>query len=134
MNAGSPIGAETQDHYAPKLTGVYSVEVTDTNGCTLVSDTLTVVIVGLENGLEAFGLELYPNPTRGSFKLRSAQPMDFNLQITISDMYGHKVKAFHVPQMITETSFDIQGLAMGTYLVEALTESGQRSVFRLVVQ
>ncbi|MBP6639436.1 MAG: HYR domain-containing protein, partial [Bacteroidia bacterium] len=132
---GSSISGATANTHTALTSGVYSLSVTDANGCSAVSDTMTVVVVGtVDPSLSNYGLSIYPNPARGEFKLRTENPIAQSLTISISDMYGHRLVQQNLPSLGQEVAFDISAIAAGTYMVEVVSKQGQRSLFRLVVQ
>ena len=132
---GSPILGANSVSYVTTITGIYSVSVVDGNGCSATSDTLSVIVTGVSDGIDRIlGLSLYPNPVRGEFSLRTEHAITQGLQVTLTDMYGKQVKRFELSSLSEDTGFDIQDLAQGSYLVEVRTNKGQRSVLRLVVQ
>jgi hypothetical protein len=132
---GSNISGATGNTHTALTSGVYSLSVTDANGCSAVSDTMTVVVVAISDpSLSDLGLSIYPNPARGEFKLRTESPIAQSLAVSISDMYGHRLVQQNLPSLGQEVAFDISGIAAGTYMVEVVSKQGQRSLFRLVVQ
>jgi hypothetical protein len=132
---GSSVSGATADSYTALLTGVYSLSVTDTNGCTGVSDTMTIIVVGIHDPIaDQMALSIYPNPARGEFRLRAGSPIGYGLTVTISDMYGQRLTQQAMPDLSHEVAFDIQGFSAGTYIVEVVSELGQRRLFKLVVQ
>ena len=63
---GSPIEGATGQFYIAKQAGSYSVQVTDTNGCTNTSTP--VLVTGMEELVEQ-NVVLFPNPSAGSWQL-----------------------------------------------------------------
>jgi hypothetical protein len=58
---GSSISGATANSHTALTSGVYSLSVTDANGCSAVSDTMTVVVVGtVDPSLSNYGLSIYP--------------------------------------------------------------------------
>ncbi len=132
---GSSISGATANTHTALTSGVYSLSVTDANGCSAVSDTMSVVVVAISDPtLSDLGLSIYPNPARGEFKLRTESPIAQSLIVSISDMYGHRLVQQNLPSLGQEVAFDISDIAAGTYMVEVVSKQGQRSLFRLVVQ
>jgi hypothetical protein len=132
---GAAIPGATLSHHVPAQDGIYSVVVTNGNGCDGESIDLSVQLVAVEDDRNTIhGLSLYPNPARGDFYLTTLRPIDWNLTVTITDMYGRRLKQYQMAHLVHDTGFDISDLAAGPYLVEIETQKGQRKVFRLVVQ
>ncbi|HEX2898385.1 MAG TPA: T9SS type A sorting domain-containing protein, partial [Bacteroidia bacterium] len=121
--------------YVATLSGDYSLSVTDASGCAGISDTLDVTIVGIDDQMGDWAdLSLYPNPARGEFRLRTESPVNHALTVSIVDVYGRRFLDRALPELGHEVAFDISSFAAGTYLVEVISEYGQRRLFRLVVQ
>ncbi len=59
---GSPVGGPTGNVYVATTSGSYQVQVTDSNGCTAVSNAIQITITGL-NEITTGLLRIYPNPT-----------------------------------------------------------------------
>jgi hypothetical protein len=130
---GSNIPGANAISYTITVTGSYSLMVTDTNGCSGVSDTSLVTGIADDLG-EWAGLSIFPNPARGQFRLRTEMPITYGVDVTIHDIYGHRLFSTALPELGYEANFDIRDFAAGTYLVEVVSELGQRKSFRLVVQ
>ncbi|MFN8395413.1 MAG: HYR domain-containing protein, partial [Bacteroidia bacterium] len=132
---GSPISGATSSTYTATVTGDYSLQITDGNGCTGISGMTNVIVVAVEDPTQdLLGLSIYPNPARGEFKLLAAQPIHQGLTVTIYDMHGHRFVEKAMPSLGNEVAFDIQNYSAGAYMVEVVTKSGHRKTFKLVVQ
>ena len=82
---GVALNNETGSTVTATQSGNYSLQVTDANGCSGMSNTVTVVINGIEE-LKANMFSVYPNPNATG-----------NLQITTgSNLIGAKLKVFDV--------------------------------------
>ncbi len=130
---GSAIPGATAMTYILTQTANYSLQVTDSNGCLGTSGNTSIVGVSDHMGDWA-ELSIFPNPTRGEFKLRTAAPISYAISVSIDDMFGRKMMVQSLTDLGREVAFDIKGFAPGTYMVEVTSEAGQRKVFRLVVQ
>ena len=131
---GSNISGANANSYTATATGSYSLSVTDTNGCTAVTDTVNITIVGIANQLgEWADLALYPNPTDGEVWLRTASPIGYGVTVTVHDMFGSQILAQQVSELAHDLKLDLRAVAAGTYVVEVTSEVGQRKVFRLIV-
>lgn len=132
---GSNISGANAMSYTATTSGVYSLSVTDANGCTAVSDTIQVTLVGVNNpGGDWSDLSLYPNPTRGQFKIRTGSPISYGITVTIHDLAGRKLYEQALPELSDEAVYDVQRFSAGTYMVEVRSEMGQQKLFRLVIQ
>jgi hypothetical protein len=134
FNGGNISGANANTYTAIQ-NGVYSLMVTDSNGCSGVSDTIHVLLEGINGQFgEWADLSIYPNPARDEFKLRTLSPIGYSMTVSIKDMFGRSVFAQNLPQLGNEVGFDISNVAAGNYMVEVVSEFGQRKLFKLVVQ
>ncbi|HEX2901716.1 MAG TPA: T9SS type A sorting domain-containing protein, partial [Bacteroidia bacterium] len=132
---GTNIPGANANTYTAIQNGVYSLFVTDANGCSAVSDTIHIVLEAISGQLGDWAdLSIFPNPASGEFKLRTASPIGYGITLSVNDMYGRKLFAKSLPQLSNEVDFDISEIAAGTYVVEIVSEFGQRKLFRLVVQ
>ena len=132
---GSNISGATSNSYTATQTGSYSLMVTDTNGCMAVSNAVTITIVGVTNAMgEWMDLTLYPNPSHGTFRLRTASPVNCGIAVTIHDMVGKNLFEQALPELSYEAQFDVRKLAAGTYFVNVRSELGHYKQFKLVVE
>lgn len=65
---GSPIQGATDSSYVAVETGDYTVEITDANGCTSVSEVLPVITIGVSK-LVSEDIQIYPNPSKNIFNV-----------------------------------------------------------------
>lgn len=66
---GSSINGATSQTYTASQNGAYAVEITDGNGCTSMSGTVSVNSTGLKNGSSYNDVNVKPNPFSNSFTL-----------------------------------------------------------------
>ena len=132
---GSNINGANANTYTATTTGSYSLFVTDANGCTAVTDTINLTIVGIaDQAGDWMSLTIFPNPARNEFRLRTDAPIGYALTVSIYDMYGKQYVNQVLPELGREVAFDIKSFSAGTYFVEVTSDAGQRKLFRLVVQ
>lgn len=99
--------------------------------CMDSSDCIPVIITGSNNAFSETQVELYPNPTSGSFKIQLDNVYS-GVSVNVIDMTGVSVKT----ESFTTTNnveFDFNGDA-GIYLVEINTGSGLNKHVKLVVK
>jgi hypothetical protein len=106
----------------------YSVTLTLTNGCGQVDSTFDVTVagIGIDESNLARSLNIFPNPSAGSFAV------DFDLQssegvtINVLDPIGQLVarQELGVVQGAQHLTFDLESQASGVYLVQIVTDSG----------
>jgi hypothetical protein len=118
--------------------GVYWVEVTDTNGC---SGTDTVSIsetpcsgVGIANS-NTIGIDLYPNPSNGIVTVLIAGTKGKEVLITVRNMIGQKVyqeRVDNLPGKFTK-QLDLSDSPMGVYFF-TVEMNDQRVTHKLVIE
>ncbi|MEY3444884.1 MAG: hypothetical protein RLZZ519_3165, partial [Bacteroidota bacterium] len=132
---GNTISGATANTFTPTVSGSYSLQVTDTNGCIGVSDTTTITIVGIIDQMGDWEeLTIFPNPTRDEFRLHTMTPIGGAITLDIKDIYGKHVISRALSGLASDVAFDIKALSAGTYMVQVTSETGQRKLFRLVIQ
>ena len=118
--------------------GVYWVEVTDTNGCS-GSDTVAVSEtpcsgVGLGSS-DAIGIELYPNPSNGIVTVQIAGTKGSAVLITVRDMIGQEVYQERIDNLpgTFNKQLDLSKSPMGVYFFTV--EMNDKSVtHKLVIE
>ena len=117
--------------------GVYTVTVTDANGCTS-SATVTVSTTShaaiAENNV-ADGINTYPNPSDGVFVVTSNIDYSGKAQVEIIDATGKVVYSQPVVlnSTLTNTSIHLNYTAAGTYMLR-LTAGKQQFFRRLMIK
>lgn len=113
-------------------TGVYKLEVTDANGCTVTYTYNLTETVGTHNPGEAFLAEVFPNPSFGQAVLSVAFPQPQSLDLSITDAAGRVLHTWTVEQVTEQhIPLDLHDLPGGTYQLRILT--GNDVVTRSVV-
>ncbi|MBL7706853.1 MAG: SBBP repeat-containing protein [Taibaiella sp.] len=110
---GDPIGGATNPTYAVAQNGEYTLAVTGTNGCTGISNEITVDNFTSINDIAQLGMEVYPNPFRGFMTITA--PMD--LQIIITDLSGKQIAGYTIKKGNNE--INLSDLPLGNYLLNA---------------
>lgn len=112
---GTPIPGANSQCYTMNLTGVYTVVVTGSNGCT--SRSVAFNAVGVLDQIEK-ALEVYPVPATTNVKLRIPVPMNEAGSLRLYDLTGRAVRNWAFESLGLETNLSISGLAEGTYILE----------------
>lgn len=118
---------------SPTVTTTYFVQLTDANGC-IGNDSHTVYVdacTGINSLTSSIiPIEIYPNPTSGSFNLDAHQNVVERIQIYSAT--GAMIKE-QVPDHTTENfSIDLSSFEDGIYLVRIFTDRGD-SIERIVL-
>lgn len=125
---------ESGDFDAEDLTnldaGDYSVIVTDANGCTETIMVSVSSVVGIDDLEAQNGFKLFPNPSKGAFRIAVDNVGDNN-QLAIYNLLGEVIYTTSLVNQVTTISEDL--LSTGTYIVELRNEN-ERSIVKLVIQ
>jgi hypothetical protein len=104
------------------VSGLYSVTVTDYNGCTNADTVAVTVTTVTGNGnpqpMANDMLKIYPNPSTGMITLEINNPGKLDLRIEIEDVAGRKVYSRILRGADLKENIDLGHLANGTYLVK----------------
>ncbi len=147
LTGGSPAGGTysgtgvTAGSFDPSVPGVGTTTITytytDANNCSnTANSTITVnACVGIDDAEAGNGLELFPNPTNGSFTVNFTQETAGNLQVRVLSVDG-KVVLSEQRTAFSGTytgTFDLSAEAKGVYLVEVQHANG-RAYKKIVLQ
>jgi PKD repeat protein len=118
--------------------GSYDVQLIAYNECgsdTMVA-TVDYVPVSVNELNELTSLDIYPNPTSGSFEfnLTLADKAERELEVSVLDLLGRELKkrAFSVTNGRLSSGFDISDLPSGLYYLEF--ESGTRKTVERIIK
>ena len=106
---GSPIPGAVSSVHVASTPGVYSVEVTDGNGCPVMSapDTLlTLSVPGVT--VSGSSIRVYPNPATTSIHIDATVTVNVSIMTTLGKIAIEKKDA---------SDIDISGLANGMYMI-----------------
>lgn len=119
---GNQLGA-TDQQLTATLSGCYSVEITDANGCRATSDTVCIEILGIENALQE-QVKIYPSPSQTQLMLETDFAM-LNYSYRISDILGKIIVAANVTG--NRQQIDLSSFSSGAYMLH-LYDNGGKSV------
>jgi len=107
---------------------IYTVNVTDENGCTASSE---VFQTGL-NELDPLAFEMFPNPTSGEVTIQISSELE-ELSMQVFDATGRMVLAQDYMILQSTISLDLSYLLVGTYTIMLSNDYGV-SFLRLSIQ
>lgn len=117
---GTLIPGATAQNYTADASGTYTVLVTDAAGCTVMSDDVPFVFVGLSDHADEQEIIIFPNPVTDDIgiSISSANAIS-NAEFRVTDMAGKVVfvRSFDIPAGKTERHFAADNLAAGIYNV-----------------
>lgn len=116
---GEFLSMSVEPQLLPMLSGDYSVQVVDSNGCEGLSPKLNVELTSLFEQ-ELLALKVYPNPTNGVFFLQLQEEQLYDVQLY--DVYGRSV-SFQYEQLSGSLwLLDLLAAEKGTYFVRLTTD------------
>jgi PKD repeat protein len=117
--------------------GMYSVTVTDNEGCT-GSGTITVHVLvnALEPDEEGFQVKCYPNPTTGQvfFLFKDVTDAMRDINISVRNTLGQLVAVQQVlfSGQKNEVQFDLEAFPPGTYVIQII--AGKKIVSTVIIR
>jgi uncharacterized repeat protein (TIGR03803 family) len=110
--------------------GIYSVTVTDSNGCSQNASVDIRVVAGVNNlGTDNNDIKVYPNPSNDIVNIEFSKPVDGLL--TLCNVLGEQVYVGTIANTNTVKQIDISSLSKGVYLLK-IESGGQSTVKRIV--
>lgn len=106
--------------------GTYTVTVTDSNGCTAVSDPLTINKISIDEKEQELSFSVFPNPSNGIFNVRFENFIANEMTIKLIDATGrilHLQQLNNMPASFTH-SVDVSSIADGNYFIRVETMFG----------
>ncbi len=124
------IDGATMSSYNYTENGFYTVEVVDSNGCSMFSDEYEVMGIGFAE-LSAERLKIYPNPSAGNFMVDMKFAAARLVNVGVIDIYGKQVyrTSLYVNQSILPV--DISNHPKGLYFLEV--EVGEHKVVKKII-
>ncbi len=119
-----PIASATDREFVPTVSGTYSVEVFNGDGCAAHSEPVdvTVTSVAFVDGVPS--IELAPNPTSGVARLTWNGQVHNVSFIDVVGIDGQSVWSYRPGQGDTNVSIDMSMVASGSYLVRVASPTG----------
>src|SRR5690606_13956336 len=106
--------------------GTYTVTVTDSNGCTAVSEPLKINKISVEEAGKELSFTIFPNPSNGIFNVRFENFMSNEMTIKLIDATGRILQMQQLNNMPTSFThtMDISSVADGNYFIRVETKFG----------
>ncbi|MEO8150503.1 MAG: T9SS type A sorting domain-containing protein, partial [Bacteroidia bacterium] len=118
---GNIIAGATNNTYTVTLTGWYSVQVTDSNGCTNVSDSIFMDLTGVHDISNSFEMiRLIPNPTTSEFQI-SGLEFHINDVVIVTDALGKIVYEIKIAEPTSNLKLQTTNYLNGIYFVNVKT-------------
>lgn len=110
--------------YTPLTSGVYTVAVVDSNGCTNISSGYNVTITGYININSATSINVFPNPFNEIFTLQVLTPKQESISFSIYNISGEVVKENSIISN-RKIEFNNSDLPSGMYFLKATLSNGE---------
>jgi PKD repeat protein len=121
------ISGSTDSFHVVLTDGSYTVAVTDTNGCSSLSDSLNFSTgLILINGNA--GVEVFPNPVANQLNIRSEVAI---AAVSLTDMSGRMVMEM-LPGHVHSVQVGLETLADGIYFLRVETTAGASGIMKIV--
>jgi glucose/arabinose dehydrogenase len=133
LESGQLIDGATNQVYEVENTGIYSVVVDAGNGCVIESDTITIVVTGMEDRMAIKAFTISPNPAQSQLNLN----LDLNatgvVNIEIIDVAGSLVQQLNTSAAYGRfnQTIDVSSLVNGIYNLK-VTINNQAMVKKFV--
>ncbi len=117
---GTAIFGATSNSYATTINGIYTLEVFQNTGCSVMSNPVTLN-VGIEEALFNNGIFISPNPASDYFSISILNKYE-TIAITILDITGKEI--IHTSESKKEKiEIDTKDLSQGVYFVQIQTDA-----------
>lgn len=119
------IGGSASTHIILPDVYLYSLTVTDEGGCTYTAPIIIqpVSCVGIDEPGSLVDLLLKPNPASTSIHITHNASMRW---LNVFDPAGRKLISLAIPLGTNSTPVDIADLASGSYVIEVISDAGER--------
>ncbi|MBT8194854.1 MAG: T9SS type A sorting domain-containing protein, partial [Bacteroidia bacterium] len=87
----SPITGANTNVYPANQTGIYSVTITDSLGCELTSDTISVLLTGIDDNGFNSNVSIWPNPASDYLQYELNMGQNHEVAIVIENILGQKL-------------------------------------------
>lgn len=110
---GEMISGANGSEYTADQPGDYSLGITDANGCTSISTSVSIEVTGINDALLESDFSIYPNPFYDVVYIQAANMVE----IEVYDILGKIVFNERFDTVESTTPLDLSGLAKGMYLL-----------------
>lgn len=114
---GNPISGATSQSYTVTQNGSYTVQTTDSNGCTATSNPIIVSNVGIEQTENEISFNIFPNPASSGFTIQSEHQI-FNISVISAE--GKNV--YTAERLFGTVYVDCNDWAKGLYIINLQTD------------
>jgi hypothetical protein len=115
---GVIVSGAVLDYYTPELSGNFTVQVQNSNGCTNNSEIIDLN-VGISIIQSSYKLFIFPNPSNGQFLIEADFKVSTDVTIVVRDIFGRELVQPEIIKDITSLHklFDLSHLSDGVYYI-----------------
>jgi hypothetical protein len=125
----NPIIGETSNEFFPPSSGEYSVEVTDSNGCSIISYAISFNYTSISQNTE-LKINIYPNPTKDYLFIDGATTVS---EVEIYNALGDKAIHLINDMSAERLKIDLSQKTRGIYFIKIISGS-QLINYKIVLQ
>ncbi len=103
------------------ISGIYTVIVSDSIGCSDTSNAIVNDLLGIENIRIKDVIEVYPNPNQGEFMLKISEPLNGTMRLY--NVAGEVILKKQISAYQSEVKFELETLQIGMYFININTDS-----------
>jgi Zn-dependent metalloprotease len=134
---GNAINGANAQTYLASAEGLYTVDVTDQNGCVSLSSVdYNFKLNGVAKMVGSnFNFSVYPNPSNGQYQLKIMGPQEKMLSLNVYDMMGKTIyhERIAIQAGDNQLPIDLSHVANGVYLLNIqIAGSDERVSFKLI--
>lgn len=121
------ISGATTNSYTPTASGLYKVEITNSNNCVNISDEFNLTLTSLnEVSIEGSKVSVFPNPVKDVLNFNVTQQNLRRMEVSILTVDGRVMKQAVLPNGNSKMS--LEQLPTGTYLVKIQQGNETRTI------
>jgi glucose/arabinose dehydrogenase len=125
---GNPIAGATGPDFEADASGEYTLEVTDENGCTALSDPVSIMINQVITIQGVKSVALSPNPFRDQLLVQLQAKEDLDVRFEVSDLNGRVLLEQNQKGSSIELLLNLGELPAGSYLLRLSTQEGEMAL------
>lgn len=114
---GEEVEGATSSSFEPILSGQYSLRATNANGCSVTSESIEVVLAGVEDNYEEISAKIYPVPATDVLELEFEETLQKGTTIKLMSNTGAEFSQTTLQQATRQVSLDVSYLPEGTHIV-----------------
>lgn len=113
---GSPITGATSQNYTPTISGNYSVQVSDGNGCSATSQSIAVTVSAITS-VQGNSFSVYPNPAHSLLHVVFTQGLQESV-LSLYDITGRQLLEENIDNQ-SQVDLNVSTLSPGIYFIKA---------------